>query len=101
MKALEHDLKEYRSIFRSIKATTGSPSPETTYFSVDEQVEMIRVILPDDVMWQMKLDDIAADRPAGKSFEAAAKAINRTLRVVLSKEQKMSFVFHKRSQRQQ
>jgi hypothetical protein len=90
LKALEHDLKEYRSIFRSIKSTTGNPSPETTYFSVDEQVELIRQILPGDVMWQMKLDDIAADRPAGQSFEAAAKAINRTLRVVLSKEQKMS-----------
>ena len=90
LKALEHDLKEYRSIFRSVKSTTGNPSPETTYFSVDEQVELIRQILPGDVMWQMKLDDIAADRPAGLSFEAAAKAINRTLRVVLSKEQKMS-----------
>ena len=84
---LEKERRTWTQIFRPYRRDNAEI--EANYMAVNDQVEMIRSMLPDSLEFRLVLRDLAPDTEGGKSFEAAVLVIRKYLQDVMSKSEKM------------
>ena len=82
LNSLDNDMQSWRNEFRVIR-TKDNQNPEDEYMSVNDQVNLIKVLLPTSTEWRLILRDLAADKPKGKSYSMALEEVQCSIVALL------------------